>query len=96
MTGHLSDYFSEFLKKHFPSLQDDYCYNSIEVFKQENDLESESVVCSLDLNKLSATLKTQIEHEAKTKPVIVFGKNNDEGFLDSLDLDKGVERLTVD
>ena len=46
MTGHFSDYFSEFLRQHFPSLQDDYCYDSIEVFKQENDLESVNVVCS--------------------------------------------------
>ena len=77
MTGHFSDYFSEFLRQHFPSLQDDYCYDSIEVFKQDNDLEGVTVVCRLDLNELSAKLKTEIEREAKTKPVIVFGKNND-------------------
>ena len=77
MTGHFSDYFSEFLIQHFPSLQDDYCYDSIEVFKQDNDLEGVTVVCRLDLNELSAKLKTEIEREAKTKPVIVFGKNKD-------------------
>ena len=40
-------------------------------------MEGVTVVCRLDLNELSAKLKTEIEREAETKPVIVFGKNND-------------------
>ena len=64
MTGHFSDLFSYFLRQHFQSLQDDYCYDSCEVFKQDNDLEGVNVVCRLDLNELSAKLKTEIEREA--------------------------------
>ena len=60
-----------------PSLQDDYCYDSIEVFKQVNDLNDVRTVCSLDLSVLSARLKAEIEREAKIKPVIVFGKNEE-------------------
>ena len=80
MTGHFSDYFSGFLGQHFPSLQDDYCYDSIEVFKQVNDLNDVRVVCSENLDVLSAKLKTEIEREAKIRPVIVFGKNEDKEF----------------
>ena len=80
MTGHFSDLFSKFLRQHFPSLQDDYCYDSIDVFKQDNGLNGVTVVCNLDLNDLSAKLKTEIEREAKIRPVIVFGKNEDKEF----------------
>ena len=77
MTGHFSDLFSKFLRQHFPSLQNDYFYDSIEVFKQDNALDGVTVVCSLNLNDLSAKLKVEIESEAKIRPVIVFGKNEE-------------------
>ena len=95
MTGHHSEQFTKFLRKHFKSLRDSFCYEDISVFKEENNLDGVSVICDENLDKLSAQLKETIEKEAKTRPVLVFGKNLDQKFIDSIKLPGGVTSMVI-
>ena len=95
MTGHHSNEFTQFLRKHLKSLRDDFCYEDISAFKQENNLDGVSVICDENLDKLSAQLKENIEQEAKKRPVIVFGKNQDQKFIDSIKLTGAVFSMAI-
>ena len=95
MTGHHSEHFTKFLRKHFKSLKDDFCYEDISVFKEENNLDGVSVICDENLDELSAQLKETIEQEAKTRPVLVFGKTLDQKFIDSIKLQSGVTSMVI-
>ena len=96
MTGHISNEFKYFIKKHFPSLTDDFCYDDIPAFKQDNNLEGVRAICENRLEILNARLKEEIEREAETRPVIVFNKNQDKDFIDSIQLPYGVLKKVVD
>lgn len=95
MTGHYSDEFSDFLPRHFHSLVTDFCYNDIDAFTQENNLDGVRVICNQDQQKLGVLLKAEIEREAKIRPVIVFGKTIDQQFIDSVVLPIGVHKTVV-